>query len=139
MPAPMPSMQLMIINAIILFAAKQATPQSVKIASPVYNIGSLSLPVESLPATSTKGIISRLGSEVSICISRSDAFGNMLFISPNIGDTASPGSDVIADTDQMAISVIREIVPLPVLIFMIAVFCNHNTKRVPLIYSLMLI
>ena len=46
----------------------------------------------------------------------------MLFISPSIGDTASPGSDVTADTDQIAISVIRDILPFPVLIVIVIRF-----------------
>ena len=52
----------------------------------------------------------------------------MLFISPKIGDTASPGNDVTADTDQIAISVIRDIVPLPVLI-LIAVQIFHKPTQ----------
>ena len=119
-------------SAIILFAIRQATPQSVKMASPRYNSDSLFRPVDSRPVRSTKGMMSRLGSDVSIWISRSDAFGNMLFISPKIGDTASPGNDVTADTDQIAISVIRDIVPLPVLILIIAqFFCKSTQKECP--------
>jgi hypothetical protein len=52
-----------------------------------------------------------------------------LFISPRIGDTASPGSDVTADTDQIAISVMREIVPLPVLILIMAIFIAIQIQK----------
>lgn len=52
----------------------------------------------------------------------------MLFISPSIGETASPGSDVTAEIDHIAIRVFRDIVPLPVAIFIVRVFypslCN---------------
>ena len=70
----------------------------------------------SLPANSTKGIISSEGREVSICISNSVACGKMVVSCPKIGDTANPGKEVNAETDQMPTSVIRGIVPLPVLI-----------------------
>ena len=61
--------------------------------------------------------MSKEGSEVNIWISKSVASGNILVRSPNIGETASPGREVSAETDQMAIKVIRGIVPLPVCIF----------------------
>ena len=62
-------------------------------------------------------IISSEGREVSICISSSVAYGKMVVSCPKIGDTANPGKEVNAETDQMPTSVIRGIVPLPVLIF----------------------
>lgn len=40
----------------------------------------------------------------------------MVVSCPKIGDTANPGKEVNAETDQMPTSVIRGIVPLPVLI-----------------------
>jgi O-antigen/teichoic acid export membrane protein len=45
------------------------------------------------------------------------AFGKILVRSPNIGETASPDKEVNAEIDQIAIKVIRGIVPLPVCIF----------------------
>lgn len=54
------------------------------------------------------------GSEVSIWISRLVAWGKIRFRSPKMGDTAKPGSDVTADTDQMARRTPGETVPLPV-------------------------
>ena len=61
-------------------------------------------------------MISSEGSDVSICISRSVAFGKILFRSPRIGEIASPGREAIADTDHIASSTPSVIVPLPVLI-----------------------
>ena len=49
-------------------------------------------------------MISSEGSDVSICISRSVAFGKILFRSPRIGEIASPGREAIADTDHIASS-----------------------------------
>lgn len=93
MPAPTPRMQLMTMSHAMLRANRQATPLKKKIESPTIRILSLSLPSESFPESSTKGIISSDGSEVSIWISRSVTLGNTLFRSPRIGETASPGSD----------------------------------------------
>ena len=98
MPAPMPRMQLMTMSHIMLRAKRHATPLRKKIDSPTARILSLSLPTESLPASRTKGMISSEGSDVSICISRSVAFGKILFRPPRIGEIASPGSEAIADT-----------------------------------------
>ena len=118
MPAPTPRMQLMTMSHAMLRANRQATPLKKKIESPTIRILSLSLPSESFPESSTKGMISSDGSEVSIWISRSVTLGNTLFRSPRIGETASPGSDAMADTDQIASSTTSVMEPFPVLIFM---------------------
>ena len=68
------------------------------------------------PARSMKGIIINEGSDSSISISSSPACGNMVSSSPMMGDTASPGSDTMAETDQMATVHRSEIEPFPVLI-----------------------
>ena len=112
-PAPMPRMQLMTISHAILRANRHATPLRKKIESPTTRIVSLSRPSESFPESSTKGIISSDGSDVSIWISRSVTLGNTLFKS-----TASPGSDAMADTDQIASRTTSDTEPFPVLIFM---------------------
>ena len=39
-----------------------------------------------------------------------------------MGETASPGSDVTAEIDHIAISVFRDMLPLPVEIFIVRVF-----------------
>ena len=70
------------------------------------------------------------GSDVSICISKSDAFGKIVFKSPNIGDIANPGSDVTADTDQIATSDHKAIVPLPVFIFIVAVVYSATVATI---------
>ena len=69
---------------------------------------------ESFPASSTNGMISNDGNEVSICISKSVAWPKMRCSRPRIGDTASPGNDTTIDTDQIASSVVSAIVPFPV-------------------------
>ena len=71
--------------------------------------------------TNIKGMMSNDGSDVNICMSRSVAFGNIFVRSPNIGETASPGNEVNAEIDQMAIKVIRGIVPRPVCIFIMLI------------------
>ena len=43
-------------------------------------------------------------------MSRSVAFGNIFVRSPNIGETASPGNEVNAEIDQMAIVTIGGLV-----------------------------
>ena len=101
---------------------RQAMPLSRKITSPTTRIRSLSRPTDSFPDSSTNGMMSSEGSEVSIWISRSLAEGKIVFRSPRIGETASPGNDVTADTDQIANSTGSEIVPLPVDIFMVTGF-----------------
>jgi hypothetical protein len=100
----MPSVQLAIISVAILLAIKQATPLIKNISRPVASSGSLPLLADKCPERSINGIMSSEGSDVSICISKSEAFGNMEFISPRMGDMANPGSDVTAETDQMASS-----------------------------------
>lgn len=50
-----------------------------------------------------------------------DYFGNIFVRSPNMGETASPGNEVNAEIDQMAIKVIRGIVPRPVCIFIMLI------------------
>ena len=117
-PAPMPRMQLMTISHAILRANRQATPLRKKIESPTTRILSLSRPSESFPESSTKGIINSDGSDVSIWISRSVTLGNTLFKSPRMGDMASPGSEAMADTDQIASRTTSDTEPFPVLIFM---------------------
>ena len=69
---------------------------------------------ESLPASSTHGMISSEGSDESIWISRCEVCGKILSRSPRIGEMASPGSDLTDETDQMATSVASEIIPRPV-------------------------
>lgn len=78
------------------------------------------------------------GSDVSIWISRSLAEGKIVFRSPRIGETASPGNDVTADTDQIANSTGSEIVPLPVDIFMVTGFGFLGLCRQPLCQRLRL-
>ncbi len=73
-------------------------------------------------------MISSEGSDVSICISRSVAFGKILFRSPRIGEIASPGREAIADTDHIASSTPSVIVPLPVLIFIASGFTRPHSK-----------
>ena len=72
--------QLMTISHVMLRANRHATPLRKKIESPTVRIVSLSRPSESFPESSTKGIISSEGNDVSICISRSVTLGNTLFI-----------------------------------------------------------
>ena len=84
---------------------------------------------DSLPDSSTKGIMHRLGSTVSSCISSSDVCGNILSRLPSIGVIASPGRLTVSDIDHMAISVIRDIVPLPVLIFISFAYLAAETAR----------
>jgi len=115
-------MQLTRISAVMLRMNRQAMPLSRKITSPTTRIRSLSRPTDSFPDSSTNGMMSSEGSEVSIWISRSLAEGKIVFRSPRIGETASPGNDVTADTDQIANSTGSEIVPLPVDIFMVTGF-----------------
>ena len=62
----MPRIQLMTISHAMLLAKMQATPLRKKTASPTVRIRSLSLPTERRPESSTKGMISSDGSEVSI-------------------------------------------------------------------------
>jgi hypothetical protein len=58
----------------------------------------------------------------------------MRLISSRIGDIAKPGNDTIADTESIATSVTREIVPLPVLIFIARFFyTKSNTHATTLI------
>ena len=71
------------------------------------------------------------GSEVSIWISKSVAFGKILFKSPKIGDMASPGSEEMADIDQMASKTTNGIVPFPVVIFMANIFAGYFATVVP--------
>ena len=59
------------------------------------------------------------GKEVSICISKSVAWGNTVSKLPIIGDIAKPGNDVIADTDHIAINANMDISLFPVSIFFI--------------------
>jgi len=47
------------------------------------------------------------------------AWGKIVESSPKIGETAKPGNEVSAEIDQIPISVIRGMVPCPVLIFII--------------------
>ena len=77
---------------------------------------------DSTVATAIRTLVVLVFGEVSIWISRSLAEGKIVFRSPRIGETASPGNDVTADTDQIANSTGSEIVPLPVDIFMVTGF-----------------
>ena len=72
----------------------------------------------SFPETMTNGMIMSDGSDVSICKSSSLASGNVSVSWPRIGETASPGKAFRAEMDQMPISVIRGMLPCPVLILM---------------------
>lgn len=107
----------MTISETILPANRQATPLKKKITSPTVSIRNLFFPTDSLPESSTKGMMSSEGREVSIWIFRSVASGKIRFRSPRMGEIANPGSDATAETDQMASSTISRIDPLPVLIF----------------------
>ena len=66
----------------------------------------------------TNGIMSNDGKEVSICSSTSDTCVKTVDSLPKTGDMARPGNDVRAETDQIPNNTIKEIVPLPVFIFM---------------------
>ena len=92
-------------------------PLAKNIAKPTANNFSDSPRTESHPESSTNGIINSDGKDVSICISSCDAEGNMRLKSSKIGDIASPGRDVTADTDQIANNASRDISPFPVEIF----------------------
>ena len=69
-------------------------------------------------------MISNDGSEVSIWISRSVVCLKILSRSPRIGDMANPGRETTAETDQIATSTFRGIVPRPVCIFSITFVAN---------------
>lgn len=58
------------------------------------------------------------GREVSICKSSSLACGKVSDNWPRIGETASPGKAFNAEIDQIPISVMKGMVPCPVLIRM---------------------
>ena len=130
-PAPMPRMQLTMISPTMLRMKRQATPLRKKIESPVVSSFSVSRPSESFPESSTKGMISSEGSDVSIWISRSVTLGKTLFRSPRIGEMASPGSDAMADTDQIASRTPKEMEPFPVLIFMFGDFSAPPASVIP--------
>jgi hypothetical protein len=98
-------------------AKTQTTPLAKNIAKPTANNLSDSPRDESHPESSTKGIISSEGNDVSICISSCEAVGNIRLKSSKIGDIANPGNEVTADTDHMANKAQRDISPLPVEIF----------------------
>ena len=66
----------------------------------------------------TNGIVMSDGNDASICKSSSLACGNVCESCPSIGETASPGSAFSAETDQMPMRVMSEMLPCPVLIFM---------------------
>ena len=117
MPAPTPSRQLMTMRPVMLRANRQAAPLRKKSTSPTVSVRSLPGPSDSLPDNSTNGMMSSDGSDVSIWISRSVALGKMPFRSPRMGETAKPGNDEMAETDQTASSTTSGIVPLPVSIF----------------------
>lgn len=74
------------------------------------------------PDNIMNGIMSKEGRELNICISNSVELGNIVDKFPNIGDIAKPGREVRADIDHIAINVIKDIVPCPVLIFMFSSF-----------------
>lgn len=118
MPAPTPIIQLATMSNRISLAKIHATPLAKNMASPIASIFKDSPPrSESQPASNTKGIISNEGNDVSICISSCEADGNTRLKSSRIGETANPGNEVTADTDQIANSASRDIVPFPVEIF----------------------
>ena len=89
-------------------------------------------------------MISNEGSDSSISISRVLAFGNILSKSLRIGDIAKPGSDTTAEIESMATRATREILPLPVEIFIVERFsppmCNRcaTKKRVSTIVNTLL-
>jgi hypothetical protein len=84
-------------------------PLAKNIAKPAASSFNDSACPASQPDNNTNGIINNEGSEVSICISSCDAEGKIRLKSSKIGDIANPGSDVTADTDQIAISAKRDI------------------------------
>ena len=95
----------------------QINPLTKNIAKPTARSFNDSPLCESQPESKTNGIISRDGREVSICTSSCDAEGNIRLKSSKMGDTANPGNEVTADTDQIASSASRDISPFPVEIF----------------------
>lgn len=58
------------------------------------------------------------GNEDNIWISRSVAEGNILFKSPKMGDTASPGNALSAEMENIPTNVMRGMVPCPVCTFL---------------------
>ena len=122
MPAPMPIIVLVIINSVSVRESIQPMPLRRNIDVPMTNIRILLRVTDQRPASSIKGMIISEGSDSSIETSSSPALGNMVLMSSSIGDTASPGSDTIADTDHMATRAARCIVPFPVLINIILLF-----------------
>lgn len=73
-------------------------------------------------------MISSEGSDVSICISRSVAFGKILFRVAEDRRDRQPRSEAIADTDHIASSTASVTVPFPVLIFIASGFTRPHSK-----------
>ncbi len=119
-PAPMPRMQLTAMSCVIVRAKRHATPLIKNMARPARSSAILLRATDSRPDNRIKGMISTEGIDVSICISRLLTCGKILFRSPIMGDTASPGSDTTAETDQMAMTTASDTLPFPVCICIIS-------------------
>ena len=133
-PAPKPIMALKTISSLRLVESIEPMPESRKIVHPSTKSFTLFPRCDHRPASNIAGMISNEGSDSSISISRLLAFGNILSKSLRIGDIANPGSDTTAEIESMATRATREILPLPVEIFIVERFsppmCNRcATKR----------
>lgn len=134
-PAPMPISVLVTISSVSVRESMQPMPLSRNIDVPMTNIRILLRFTDQRPASSIKGMIINEGSDSSIDTSSSLALENNLSMSSSMGDTASPGSDTIADTDHIATSAVSVIVPFPVLITIILQFFV-NTVQLPCRWSI---
>ena len=75
---------------------------------------------------STNGMITTLGKTVSNWILKSVTSGKIERRLPSIGVTANPGRSTASERDQMAITTMSDIDPLPVLICIIMTFYSDT-------------
>ena len=113
-PHPTPMKQLIMISETMERARKQAMPLSRNMAMPRYIRPIFERLMESFPESRMKGMMTKLGSTDSSCISRCVACGNMMSRLLITGVMASPGRSTTREMDQMAMRVSRDMEPLPV-------------------------
>ena len=129
-PEPIPKSALTAISCHIFVESKYRIPLNEKTTRPTCSRRILLIFSVSLPDRMIKGMISREGSDESICMSSSVECGKIAESFPKIGETARPGNAFSADIDHIPISVIRGIVPCPVCIRIIVLFIVLKQSRI---------
>lgn len=122
-PAPMPISVLVTISSVSERDSMHPMPLIRNIEHPAVSILILLRFTDQCPASSINGMISNEGNDSSISTSSSWACGNIVSIRSSIGEMANPGSDTIAEIDQIATTATNGIDPFPVSIFIVICVC----------------